>query len=104
MKTKSKNNAIVTVSLPETQNACGENVRLPVSPSGMTKKQTSEKQEPNISQWLWSQGLSKFRGTVFAGDYISEEKRKGKEGVLNEISVMIHLWNLKELNDKNHDL
>ena len=50
MKTKSKNNAIVTVSLPETQNACGENVRLPVSPSGMTKKQTSEKQEPNISQ------------------------------------------------------
>ena len=39
---------LVAVSLPETQNACGEDVRLLVSPSGVAK-QTSAKQEPNIS-------------------------------------------------------
>jgi hypothetical protein len=42
--------AQVTVSLPETQTACGEDVRLCDS-SGITM-QTSEKQEPNISQGL----------------------------------------------------
>jgi hypothetical protein len=41
--------AQVTVSLPETLNACGEEVRLLVTPSEMTKKPTSAKQEPNIS-------------------------------------------------------
>jgi putative transposase len=39
---------LVTVSLPETQTACGENVRLVVNPVGFTK-QTSVKQEPNTS-------------------------------------------------------
>jgi putative transposase len=38
---------LVTVSLPETQNACGEDVRLFADPSGYAK-QTSVKQEPNI--------------------------------------------------------
>ena len=41
---------LVTVSLPETQTACGEDVRLQVTPLGMNEKQTSVKQEPNISQ------------------------------------------------------
>jgi hypothetical protein len=41
--------AQVTASLSETQNACGEDVRLLITPLGLTKKQTSEKQEPNIS-------------------------------------------------------
>lgn len=40
---------LVTVSLPETQNACGEDVSLLSAPSGPTEKQTSAKQEPNIS-------------------------------------------------------
>ncbi len=40
---------LVAVSLPETENACGEDVRLIVNPLGFTK-QTSVKQEPNISQ------------------------------------------------------
>jgi len=39
---------LVTVSLPETLNACGEDVRLIVNPSGFTK-QTSGKQEP---KWI----------------------------------------------------
>jgi putative transposase len=39
---------LVAVSLPKTQNACGENVRLHTDPLGLVK-QTSEKQEPNIS-------------------------------------------------------
>jgi putative transposase len=39
---------LVTVSLPETQTACGEDVRLIVNPIRFTE-QTSEKQEPNIS-------------------------------------------------------
>ena len=39
---------LVTVSLPETLNARGEDVRLPVISSEMTKKQTSVKQE---SKW-----------------------------------------------------
>ena len=39
---------LVAVSLPETQNACGEDVRLFVDPSGYAK-QTSVKQEPNIN-------------------------------------------------------
>ncbi|MGY5871695.1 MAG: RNA-guided endonuclease TnpB family protein [Candidatus Thorarchaeota archaeon] len=39
---------LVTVSLPETQTACGENVRLPMISSEMTSKQISMKQEPNI--------------------------------------------------------
>ncbi|MHA2146101.1 MAG: RNA-guided endonuclease InsQ/TnpB family protein [Candidatus Thorarchaeota archaeon] len=43
---------LVTVSLPETQNACGEDVRLVANPSGFVKKQTSAKQEPNISHGL----------------------------------------------------
>jgi len=38
---------LVTVSLPETQTACGEDVRLYDSSGIMT--QTSEKQEPNSS-------------------------------------------------------
>jgi hypothetical protein len=38
----------VTVSLPETQNACGENVRLCDSPR--ITMRPSEKQEPNINQ------------------------------------------------------
>ncbi len=38
----------VTVSLPETQTACGEDVRLIVNPIRFTE-QTSAKQEPNIS-------------------------------------------------------
>jgi len=40
---------LVTVSLPETQTACGEDVRLLANPLGLTEKQTSVKQEPNIS-------------------------------------------------------
>jgi putative transposase len=40
---------LVTVSLPETQTACGEDVRLVADPLGLTEKQTSAKQEPNIS-------------------------------------------------------
>ena len=40
---------LVTVSLPETLTACGEDVSLSGTPSGVTEKQTSEKQEPNIS-------------------------------------------------------
>jgi putative transposase len=40
---------LVTVSLPETQTACGEDVRLFVSPTGLVEEQISEKQEPNIS-------------------------------------------------------
>ena len=39
---------LVAVSLPETQNTCGEDVRLFADPSGCAK-QTSVKQEPNIS-------------------------------------------------------
>ena len=39
---------LVAVSLPETQNACGDDVRLFANPSGYAK-QTSVKQEPNIS-------------------------------------------------------
>jgi len=42
---------LVTVSLPETLTACGEDVRLIVNPSGFTK-QTSVKQEPNIGHGL----------------------------------------------------
>jgi putative transposase len=42
---------LVAVSMPETENACGEDVRLPVTPSGVTE-QTSAKQEPNISPRL----------------------------------------------------
>ncbi len=42
---------LVTVSLPETLNARGEDVRLPVISSEMTKKQTSMKQEPK-----WTNG------------------------------------------------
>jgi putative transposase len=40
---------LVAVSLPETQNACGEDVSLQVAPSGVTVKQPSVKQEPNSS-------------------------------------------------------
>ncbi len=40
----------VTVSLPGTLNACGEDVRLVADPLGLTEKRTSAKQEPNISQ------------------------------------------------------
>jgi len=40
---------LVTVSLPGTQTACGEDVRLVADPSGVAEKQTSVKQEPNIS-------------------------------------------------------
>ena len=40
---------LVAVSLPETQNACGEDVRLQINPLGATVKQTSAKQELNIS-------------------------------------------------------
>ncbi len=40
---------LVTVSLPETLTACGEDVRLIADPSGFAK-QTSVKQEPNINQ------------------------------------------------------
>ncbi|MDF1540314.1 MAG: RNA-guided endonuclease TnpB family protein [Candidatus Thorarchaeota archaeon] len=40
---------LVTVSLPETQTACGEDVRLIANPLGFTDKQTSVKQEPNIN-------------------------------------------------------
>jgi len=40
---------LVTVSLPETQNACGEDVRLIANPDGICEKQTPMKQEPNIS-------------------------------------------------------
>ena len=40
---------LVTVSLPETQNACGEDVRLRNNPLGLPRKQTFKKQEPNIS-------------------------------------------------------
>jgi putative transposase len=39
---------LVAVSLPETQNACGEDVRLHTDPLGLVK-QTSTNQEPNIS-------------------------------------------------------
>ncbi len=41
---------LVTVSLPETQNARGEDVRLIVKSHRFCEKQTSMKQEPNISQ------------------------------------------------------
>ncbi|MGY5858124.1 MAG: RNA-guided endonuclease TnpB family protein [Candidatus Thorarchaeota archaeon] len=41
---------LVTVSLPETETACGEDVRLQVIPTEMNEKQTSMKQEPNINQ------------------------------------------------------
>ncbi|MDF1539816.1 MAG: zinc ribbon domain-containing protein, partial [Candidatus Thorarchaeota archaeon] len=40
---------LVTVSLPETQTACGEDVRLFRNPLGYIEKQTSMKQEPNIN-------------------------------------------------------
>ena len=40
---------LVTVSLPETQTACGEDVRLIAKSHGFCEKQTSVKQEPNIS-------------------------------------------------------
>jgi putative transposase len=40
---------IVAVSLPETENACGEDVRLPIISSEMVEKQTSAKQEPNVN-------------------------------------------------------
>jgi putative transposase len=40
---------LVTVSLPETQTACGEDVRLFANPSGFTEKQISVKQELNVS-------------------------------------------------------
>ena len=40
---------LVTVSLPETLTACGEDVRLVVNPSGFAEKHTSAKQEPNIN-------------------------------------------------------
>jgi putative transposase len=43
---------LVTVSLPETQTACGEDVSLLVNPSGLTEKQISLKQESNINQRL----------------------------------------------------
>jgi len=43
---------LVAVSLPETENACGEDVRLLASPSGVAMKQASAKQEPNISPRL----------------------------------------------------
>jgi hypothetical protein len=39
---------LVAVSLPETENACGEDVRLLTVPMGITEKQTSMKQEPNF--------------------------------------------------------
>jgi putative transposase len=39
---------LVAVSLPETQNACGEDVRLLNYPQGYIEKPTSVKQEPNI--------------------------------------------------------
>ena len=42
--------AQVTVSLPGTLDACGEDVRLLVNPSGLIEKQISGKQEPNNSQ------------------------------------------------------
>ena len=42
---------LVTVSLPETLTACGEDVRLVADPSGFAE-QTSAKQEPNISPRL----------------------------------------------------
>jgi putative transposase len=49
---------LVTVSLPETQTACGEDVRLQASPYGLVEKQTFEKQEPNVSQGpLWSKNV-----------------------------------------------
>jgi putative transposase len=38
---------LVTVSLPETQTACGKDVRLPIISPEMSMKQTSMKQEPN---------------------------------------------------------
>jgi putative transposase len=38
---------LVAVRLPETQNDCGEDVRLLESPNGYIEKQTSMKQEPN---------------------------------------------------------
>ena len=41
---------LVTVRLPETQTACGEDVRLDVNSHGICEKQTSVKQEPNINQ------------------------------------------------------
>ena len=56
--------AQVTVSLPGTLNACGEDVRLLVNPLRLTEKQTSEKQEPNISHGLFCLRLSRFRETV----------------------------------------
>jgi putative transposase len=40
---------LVAVSLPETQTACGEDVRLVADPLRLTEKQTSVKQEPNIN-------------------------------------------------------
>ncbi len=42
---------LVTVSLPETLNACGEDVRLDVNSLGICEKQTSVKQEPK-----WTNG------------------------------------------------
>ena len=41
---------LVTVSLPETLTACGEDVRLDANSHGICEKQTSVKQEPNINQ------------------------------------------------------
>jgi putative transposase len=40
---------LVAVSLPETENACGEDVRLYADSSGSLRA-ASEKQEPNIIQ------------------------------------------------------
>ena len=41
---------LVTVSLPETQTACGEKMKLLYNPLGLNEKEISEKQEPNIIQ------------------------------------------------------
>ncbi len=41
---------LVAVSLPETQNACREDVRLPFTLLRLNEKQTSMKQEPNLNQ------------------------------------------------------
>jgi len=54
---------LVAASWTETENACGEDVRL-VADSVGSAEQTSMNQEPNISQGHLCRGLYKFRATA----------------------------------------
>ncbi len=63
---------LVAASWTETENACGEDVRLIADPVGSVE-QTSMNQEPNINQGHQCQGLFKFRATGPAMAFLLEE-------------------------------